>query len=407
LSARERSGIGLAVLAAALGYFVDAYDLILYNIVRIESLRGLAVPEGDLLATGVDLLDAQLVGMLLGGVLWGILADRRGRRSVLFASIFLYSSATLANGLVQSVPAYMMCRFVAGLGLAGELGAGVTLVVELMPTRSRGLGTMIVAAVGVTGVVTASLVAGAFSWRTAYVVGGLLGIGLLLLRFGVRESALFAKTRAHAATHGNLLALLIRPATLRRYLSVIVVALPIWFIIAVIVTFSPELGRALGLAEAPQAGKAVLFYYLGLTLGDLTTGYLSHRLGSRKQVIGLFLGITSVAEVGYFVLAGHSLASYYGMCCLLGWASGYWAVFITLSAELFGTNLRATVATTAPNFVRGLAMPLAMVFRTLGPGLGLPTTAALLGAVTIVLAGLALRQLDETQERDLDFVESA
>jgi MFS family permease len=202
-------------------------------------------------------------------------------------------------------------------------------------------------------------------------------------------------------------ALLIRPAMLSRYLSVIVVALPIWFIIAVIVTFSPELGRALGLEVAPVAGKAVLFYYLGITLGDLTTGYLSHRIGSRKRVIGIFLGITGTAGAGYFVFAGHSLATYYGMCFALGWASGYWAVFITLSAELFGTNLRATVATTAPNFVRGLAMPLALAFRTLGPVWGLPTTAALLGTVTIVLAALALRQLDETHGRDLDFVESA
>ena len=222
--------MGLAVLAAALGYFVDAYDLILYNIVRVQSLQGIGVPEDALLRTGVDLLNAQLVGMLLGGVLWGVLGDRRGRRSVLFGSIFLYSAATFANGLIHTLPAYMVCRSLAGVGLAGELGAGVTLVAELLPKHARGYGTMIVAAVGVTGVVTASLVAGSFTWRTAYLIGGGLGILLLFLRIGVSESGLFAKTRERKVSRGNFFALFAHWSTFKRYLSVVLVALPIWYL---------------------------------------------------------------------------------------------------------------------------------------------------------------------------------
>jgi MFS transporter, putative metabolite:H+ symporter len=405
LTTTESRGIGLAVLAAALGYFVDAYDLILYNIVRVQSLRGVGVPEAALLGTGVDLLNTQLIGMLVGGVLWGVIGDRRGRRSVLFGSIFLYSAATLANGLIHSVPAYMACRLLAGLGLAGELGAGVTLVAELMPKQTRGLGTMIVAAVGVTGVVTASLVAGFFAWRTAYLIGGGLGILLLLLRIGVRESGMFTKARESAVSRGNFLALFSRVATLKKYVSVIMVALPIWFIIGVIVTFSPELGRDLGLVVPPQAGRAVLWYYLGITLGDLTTGYLSQRFGNRKRVMAAFLCVTAIVGVIYFAVGGHSLATYYALCFLLGGASGYWAVFITMAAEQFGTNLRATVATTAPNFVRGATVPITIAFRAWGPHLGMRNAAAILGTLSLAIAALALRQLDETYGKDLDFVE--
>jgi MFS transporter, putative metabolite:H+ symporter len=401
----ERKRVGLAVLAAALGYFVDAYDLILYNIVRVASLRGIGVPEAELLGTGVSLLNAQLVGMLAGGILWGVLGDRRGRRSVLFGSIFLYSAATLTNGIIHSLPAYAVCRVLAGVGLAGELGAGVTLVAELLPRQTRGLGTMIVAAVGVTGVVTASLVAGLFPWRTAYLIGGSLGVLLLVLRIGVSESGLFTKARAQTVSHGNFFALFRRWSTCRKYLGVVMVALPIWFIIGVLITFSPELGRDMGLAVAPQAGRAVLWYYVGLTLGDLTTGYLSQRLGTRKRVLAAFLGVTTVVGAAYFRFAGNSLATYYLLCGALGWASGYWAVFITMAAEQFGTNLRATAATTAPNFVRGAAVPLTLAFRELGPRLGVRNTAVLLGVFALLIAATALRSLDETWGKDLDFVE--
>ena len=397
--------MGLAVLVAALGYFVDAYDLILYNIVRVQSLQGIGVPQEALLRTGVDLLNAQLVGMLVGGVLWGVLGDRRGRRSVLFGSIFLYSAATLANGLIHTLPAYTVCRFLAGVGLAGELGAGVTLVAELLPKHARGYGTMIVAAVGVTGVVTASLVAGTFTWRTAYLIGGGLGILLLFLRIGVSESGLFAKVRESSVSRGNFFALFARWATFRRYLSVVLVALPIWFIIGVLVTFSPELGRDMGLAHPPQSGRAVLWYYLGLTVGDLTTGYLSQRFASRKGVMAAFLAITALAGAAYFVFGGHSLGAYYALCFALGWSSGYWAVFITMSAEQFGTNLRATVAITAPNFVRGATVPLTIAFRQLGPHIGMRSAAMLLGVLSLLIGAVALRQLEETYGKDLDFVE--
>jgi MFS transporter, putative metabolite:H+ symporter len=253
--------------------------------------------------------------------------------------------------------------------------------------------------------VTASLVAGLFAWRTAYLVGGGLGVLLLLLRIGVSESGLFAKTRSQAVSHGNFFALFARWSTCKKYLGLVLVALPIWFVIGVVVTFSPELGRAMGLPWPPQASRAVLWYYVGITVGDLTTGYLSQRLGNRKRVVAAFLGITALVGTAYFLFAGLSLSAYYGLCAVLGWASGYWAVFITMSAEQFGTNLRATAATTAPNFVRGAAVPLIVAFRDLGPRFGVVPTAAVLGAISLAAAVLALRSLEETYGKDLDFVE--
>ena len=401
----QRTQIMLAVIAAALGFFVDAYDLILYSIVRVESLKSLGVPPGALLDVGVDLLNAQLVGMLIGGVVWGVWGDRFGRRSVLFGSILLYSAATLANGRINYIPGYMACRFLAGLGLAGELGAGITLVSELMPARSRGYGTMIVAAVGVLGVVTASLIGDWFSWREAYFVGGILGFLLLLFRIGVSESGMFMRVQATKVPRGNFLALFTNWRRARRYLCVIAVALPIWYVIAVMITFAPEIGPKLGLASAPKTSRAVLFYYLGLTLGDLTTGFLSQAFKNRKKVIACFMLITTAAGVAYFLVGGRSLGTFYALCGLLGWSSGYWAVFLTTAAEQFGTNVRATVAVTAPNFVRGLMTPLTLAFRGLTPVVGTLSAAAGLGLVVVAGAFLALLQLEETYGRDLDYVE--
>ena len=401
----SRSQIVLAVIAAALGFFVDAYDLLLYSIVRNQSLIGIGVPGDKLLGIGIDLLNAQLIGMLIGGVVWGILGDIYGRRSVLFGSIICYSLATFANGFANSIQVYAICRFTSGLGLAGELGAGVTLVSELMSKENRGYGTMIVAAVGVLGVVTASLVGDRFPWRTAYFIGGGLGFALLLLRLGVRESPLFNNVKTTSASRGNFFALFTSTKRLKKYICLILVAMPIWYAIGILITFSPEIGKSLGLNTAPKASTSVMLYYLALTFGDMTNGLLSQIFKNRRKIIGIFMFLTTVFCAGYFMLGGKSLNLFYLMCFLIGWSSGYWAIFITVSAEQFGTNLRATVAVTAPNFVRGLTTVLTIAFSHLRTGIGTVPAAALIGAVTILIAFIALLQLEETYGKDLDYTE--
>lgn len=403
-SARARRPY-LPIVVAALGYFVDIYDLILFSIVRVPSLTDLGLSGEALLESGVLLLNMQMAGMLVGGVAWGIMGDRRGRLSVLFGSIVLYSVANIANAFVHDVPTYAALRFVAGLGLAGELGAGITLVSEILPKEVRGYGTTIVASVGILGAVVAVLVGDAFDWRIAYIVGGAMGLALLVLRIGVYESGLFEGIRQTAAVRGNFLALFATGERTRRYLSVVLVGLPIWYVVGILITFAPELGAALGVTPAPRAARAVLFAYLGLTAGDLASGLLSQWLRSRRRALGVFIGLTTAFVLLYFAPLDTSLTVFYAICFALGVSTGYWAVFVTVASEQFGTNLRATATTTAPNFVRGAVVPITLLFRFLREPLGLSNAALLVGLGTLAIAIVALWGLSETFGRDLDFVE--
>jgi MFS family permease len=397
--------VRLAVIVAALGYFVDIYDLILFSIVRVRSLTDIGVAQADLLSTGVLLLNMQMLGMLLGGVGWGILGDRRGRLSVLFGSIVLYSGANLLNALVVDVPQYALLRFVAGIGLAGELGAGITLVSEVMPRETRGYATTIVASVGICGAIAAGLVGDLFDWRVAYVVGGVMGIALLLLRIGVHESGMFVQVKAAAHARGRFLQLFADRARAARYLAIIIVGVPIWYVVGILITFSPEFGRAMRMPAIPHAGTAVMFCYGGLAIGDLTSGWLSQWMRSRKRVLAIFLGLTAAGVAIYFVPWSKSLGAFYALCAALGFATGYWAVFVTVAAEQFGTNLRATATTTVPNFVRGAVVPLTSTFQALVAPIGIIASGLLVGTVCLVLAFAALSWLDETHGRDLNFVE--
>jgi MFS transporter, putative metabolite:H+ symporter len=396
----------LAVIVAALGYFVDIYDLILFSIVRVASLRDIGVAPAELLPTGVYLLNMQMVGMLIGGLIWGILGDKRGRLSVLFGSIFLYSIANIGNGMVHSIGSYAALRFIAGVGLAGELGAGVTLVSEVLPTHIRGYGTTIVAAVGILGAVVASLVGDMFSWRTAFYVGGAMGLALLVLRIGVVESGMFHSAKEqHDVSRGDFLMLFRSAHRAMRYVSVIAVAIPVWYVIGILTTFAPELGRDMGMAVPPTASRSVMFCYVGLSLGGVASGVLSQMMRSRKRVLALFLAMTAALIVVYFAVGWQSLTLFYTTVVALGFAGGYWAVFITTASEQFGTNIRATVTTTAPNFVRGAVVLLTSAFQALAGPLGLQNSAILVGAVTMLIAFASLAGLHETYGKDLGFVE--
>jgi predicted MFS family arabinose efflux permease len=405
--ARPSRAALLAVLVAALGYFVDIYDLILFSIVRTRSLQAIGVPPEQLLDRGVFLINMQMIGMLVGGVFWGVLGDKRGRLSVLFGSIVTYSIANVCNAFAHSVPTYAFWRFVAGLGLAGELGAGITLVAESLGKHARGYGTTVVASVGVSGAVVGALVAGSVEWSTAYLIGGGLGLGLLLLRVGVYESGTYESARARDDVPlGNFWALFAERGRARRYFAVIAVGVPIWFSVGVLVTFSPEIGKALGMAPAPDAARAVMWNYAGLAAGDLASGALSQAWKSRKRSLLAFLLLTTATVGAYFLVGPRSLTAFYAACAALGFATGYWAVFVTVASEQFGTNLRATATTTVPNFVRGAVVPLTLAFASLkATGLGVPGAALAVGALALAVAFVGLAGLDETYGKDLDYLE--
>lgn len=405
-NATLRTVFSLPVIVAALGYFVDIYDLVLFSIVRVPSLKALGLSGKDLVDQGVFLLNMQMAGMLVGGIIWGVLGDRKGRLKIMFGSIFLYSVANLANGMVSSIEAYAVLRFVAGVGLAGELGAGITLVSEILHRTVRGYGTMIVASVGVSGAILANLIAKNFDWRTAFVIGGVLGLLLLALRFGVAESGMFRGMEGQQqVSKGNFLALFTSRDRFGRFSHSILIGLPSWFVVGVLITFSPEFAKLLGVQGTVTAGNAVMYCYLGLVFGDLASGLISQLLQSRKKAVLFFLLTTVTAVAAYFMASGVSAASFYAICGFLGFGIGYWAIFVTIAAEQFGTNLRATVATTVPNFVRGMTVPITTLFLLLRNQFGLQRGALIVGGLTLVIALFSLWRLEETFHKDLDYFE--
>jgi putative MFS transporter len=404
LTLRQKTNI--AILVAALGYFVDVYDLVLFSIVRVDSLESLGLSGDELLTKGVLLLNMQMIGMLVGGVFWGIWGDKRGRIQVLFGSILLYSLANIGNAFVTNVEMYALLRFIAGLGLAGEIGAGITLVSELMSKEARGYGTTIVATVGVSGAIAAGLVGDLTSWRTAYIIGGVMGLLLLLLRVSVSESGMFDKVRKSNVIKGDLRLLFGSRERIKRYLSCIIVGVPIWYVVGIIITFSPECGVALGISEPIKASKAVLYCYIGLTVGDLGSGLLSQLWKSRKKVVLTFLTMTFVLSIIVLNLYGASAELFYGMLIPLGFFVGYWAVFVTTAAEQFGTNLRSTVATTAPNFVRGTTVIMTSLFGYLKLEVGVLASAQIVCVIACSFAALALWHMRETFGIDLNYIET-
>ncbi len=397
--------LSLPVIVAALGYFVDIYDLLLFSIVRRPSLIALGVSEDQLFAQGEYLLRVQMTGLLIGGIVWGIMGDKRGRLSVLFGSILLYSLANIANGFATSVTQYAVLRFIAGIGLAGELGAGITLVSETLPTHLRGYGTTIIAAVGVLGAVFANFISKIFDWQIAYFIGGGMGLALLVARVSVFESGIFLSTKGKSVQRGNFFQLFTKRSRFVKFMGCIFIGLPMWYAIGILITFSPEFAKALELTGAVSAGDAVMFSYLGLTVGDLSSGFISQAIGSRKKIVAIYILLTMACVVFYLFLPVRTSGFFYFACFTLGIAIGYWALFVTIAAEQFGTNLRSTVATTVPNFIRGTVVPLTLAFEFLRGKIGVIHGALLIGIVTIIVAFIALNVIDETFGRDMDFEE--
>ncbi|AMJ65525.1 MFS transporter [Hymenobacter sp. PAMC 26628] len=409
-SERPPSGLFSAiVVVAALGYFVDIYDLVLFSIIRVKSLNGIGITDAAAVTDqGLHLLSMQMWGMLLGGILWGVLGDKRGRLSVLFGSILLYSLANIANGFVQNVDQYAWLRLIAGVGLAGELGAGITLVSESLPKEKRGYGTMIVASVGVSGAMVAYLVGQEFGWRNAYFIGGALGLGLLALRAGVFESGMFETTKKTDVARGNLLSLFSNGPRFYKYLRCLLLGTPFWFLVGILITLAPEFGKRFGLRGPVTGGLSIFWCYFGLTLGDFTSGGLSQLFRSRNRTLQVFI-LATAAMVGVYLfgLHGASTAAFYAVCFFVGYAGGFWALFVTVAAEQFGTNLRATAATTIPNFARGATVFIVPLFQWLKavPALGMVGSAGLIGAVLLALAFFSAHTLPETYAKDLDYVE--
>lgn len=394
----------IIVIVAALGYFVDIYDLILFSIVRVPSLREIGIPADQIKDSGIFLINMQMAGMLLGGIVWGVLGDKRGRLSALFLTILLYSLANIANGFVHTFEQYAWLRIIAGFGLAGELGVGITLVSEVMTKETRAYGTSIVAGIGVSGAILAYFVA-ELGWREAYWTGGILGLLLLALRIYVNESGMFDKVKALKTKRGNFLSLFTNKKKFIKYVCCILVGVPVWFAIGILISFSKEFGEALGITGPIDTGKSVMYHYIGAAIGSILTGFLSQKLKSRKKALIIAITCMGLISICYFLSFGISATMFYFMIFVLGVAMGYWAVFVTVSSEQFGTNIRSTVTTTVPNFVRGTTIFMTMWWKYMSPGMGIIQAAAIIGAIVIPIAIIAVFFLEESYGKDLDYIE--
>ncbi|HYO21108.1 MAG TPA: MFS transporter [Flavisolibacter sp.] len=405
-TASKPKGIfNLAVLVAALGYFVDIYDLLLFGIIRKQSLRNLGLNEEQIGNIGENIISIQMAGLLIGGIIWGVMADKRGRLSVLFGSIILYSLANVANGFVVDTTQYAIVRFIAGVGLAGELGAGITLVSELLPKEKRGIGTSLVAGIGLTGAVVAYFISQVFDWRVCYFIGGGLGLALLLLRISVVESGMFQHTKKFGVSRGDFRMFFTTAARFKKYSLSILIGLPTWFVIGVLVSFSDQFGNHFSIAEAINPGKAIMYAYVGISIGDVLIGLVSQWLKSRKKALYIFYLITIIFMALFFMQKEGSAHRMYLICGGLGFGTGFWAIFVTMAAEQFGTNLRATAATTVPNMVRGSLPLIILLFKNLRASMSYTTAGMITGAIVMVITLVAAAFTKETFGKDLNYTE--
>ena len=409
---KKVSLFNLAVIVGALGYFVDVYDLLLFSIIRIPSLKSMGLSAAEVDKQGADIISIQMIGLLLGGILWGVLGDKKGRLKVLFASIILYSLGSIANGFVHTVGQYAAVRFITGLGLAGELGAGITLVSELMPKERRGLATSLVAGIGLSGAVFAYFVRVYFvgadgeGWRTCYFIGGGLGFMLLFLRIGVLESGMYKNIEQSNVRRGDFFMLFTNGKRLKKYLTAILIALPNWYVIGILITFSNKFATLMNVKGKVDPGFGIMVAYAAISVGDILIGFISQGLRSRKKSLWIFHIITAIAVVAYFNMQGQTSASVYWVCLFLGFGTGFWAMFVTMAAEQFGTNIRATVATTVPNMARGSLALVVLLFNRLQSSFSYLQSGWITGIVVFAIAFIALAMTEETFGKELNYTEA-
>jgi MFS family permease len=408
-SQRQIGILSLPVFVAALGYFVDVYDLLLFTIVRQPSVMAVGSTDETIIVDSAHIINWQMSGLLIGGILWGVIGDKKGRLKVLFGSILLYSVANILTSFVQNVDQYAYCRFIGGIGLAGELGAGITLVSEMLPKNKRGIGTSMVAGIGLSGAVFAYFTFQyTKDWRLCYQIGGVLGLFLLILRIRVSESFMFESAKVANVVKGNFLQFFNNKKRLSKYIKAILIGLPTWFVIGVLVNYSNKFATGLYGDNLIDSGRSVMFAYVGIAIGDLVIGYVSQYFKSRKKALLIFYSLNTLAMILFFSALNSNDDRMYAICGLLGFSTGYWAIFNTMAAEQFGTNLRATAATTIPNMVRG-ALPLInfLFLDILQKQLGwtIIQSGILTGAIVMTVTMIAFVYTEETYHKDLDYLE--
>jgi MFS family permease len=409
MQSKQYGVFSLPVLVGSLGFFVDIYDLQVFAITRISSFKALGVTGDMAIKTGESIIAWQMIGLVIGGIAWGVLGDKKGRKSVLFGSILLYSLATIANGFVQDINTYTLLRFVAGLGLAGELGASITLTGEMLPKEKRGLAAAIIATSGVMGTIVAYFVHNiSENWRLCYYIGGAMGLALLFLRMIVIDSSLYSSVKKEGVKMGNLLMIFTKKERFIRYFRAIIIGLPVWYVIGILITFSNDFAKHFGIKDFDQP-RSLMLQYVALAFGDMAAGFLANYLKSRKKTLYIYYGIQTVFVALFFLLKGGGNANnMYLLCMGLGFGAGISVLYITMSAEQFGTNLRATAAISIPNLVRGFLWPMLLLFQLLRGKMlfnDYVTGAWVVGIIVMLCGWIAVYYTKETFGKEMDFLE--
>ncbi len=407
---KRNTGIfSLAVIVAALGYFVDIYDLLLFTVVKKESMLQVGATDASLLADSSRVINWQMIGLLLGGICWGILADKRGRLSVLFGSIILYSVANFLTAYIHNVDQYALCRFVAGLGLAGELGAGITLVSELLPKEKRGIGTSMVAGIGLIGAVVAYYTYQfTRDWRLCYKIGGVLGMVLLVMRISVAESGMFIQVKQQSVKRGNFFMFFTNGPRFRKYINAILIGLPTWYVIGILINQSDRFAKTMYGSTSLDSGRSIMFAYVAISIGDIMVGFICQWFKSRKKGLLVFYILCLIFGFLFFSPVNNKDSTMYFLSAMLGFSTGFWAIFVTMGAEQFGTNLRATAATTIPNMVRGSLPLMNLLFLNLFQknwGWGLIRSGVVTGIIVMLITFVAFYFTEETYHKDLNYIE--
>lgn len=400
-SAKE---VKMIILAAA-GYFVDIYDLLIFSSERVESLEEIGVPVQNMKSVALMLQNYQMAGLIAGGFIFGMLADKLGRVRVLFASILLYSFANLGNAFVTTVPVFAAFRFIAGLGLAGELGIALSWISESLQRNQRTIATMIVSAIGLCGGITAAIVSSLLHWQTSYIIGGLMGLLLLGFRITVQESELYKKTKHESLQKGNLIQLFSNKSQMARFTLCVLSGAPSFIFMSIYVTLAPEFATAFNITGKISVSHAIMVYLIAFTVSDILCGLLSRMLQQRKAALLIYVMIQTLAVGFFFLVPPITSTDLYMRCVFLGFSVGYWGILITNSLEQFGTNIRATVATSTSNLIRGITIPATIVFSLVASSLGIIASGMIIGFSLIAISVISILLLEDKFENDLNFAE--
>ncbi len=410
----KNSSYFIILLVTSLGNFVDYGDMFMASLVRNDAIvaLGIAQTKEAVLAVGLNLESFQAVGFLLGCFTWGIFADKKGRLQVLYISTLVYSLANILNGLLSPEWSHVYywyggCRLFSGWGLSAEFSVAITLIVEYFSVKKRIIGTMLMTGLGFLGVFLVSWLKfyTHILWNEFFIWGGVAGLVLLVFRFAAQESFMFLNQQTAAIKKGSLMTLLKQKKYSRQFFLTVWLVLPI-FLVQLILKFSPNISQQIN-SEIISIALVLLIYDAFSIFSDILGCYISYLFNNRMRVLKFYLILIFLALLGFAIWPPLTTFSWYWVYVpILGLANGYWGLWGTMIAELFGINVRATATTFIVNLSRSFVLILSITFKDLDLRYGFSISVIVLTLVTCGLAFWSVFKIPETAHKNLEYVEN-